>query len=165
MADLTANKQRPVRLPPGGLEMRKVKLAGYTNYGGGNTAHTVFKGAPVVCDVSDTDGYASSVTAALVVAAADLFLGVAAERQDVTATDLADGSKELTVFSNGVWGFPVGALAITDLGATIFATDSDLVQTGSEDKLAIGKLVDVDATYAWVDISDYTFKPSAETTT
>jgi hypothetical protein len=164
MADLTANKQRPVRLPPGGLEMRKVKLAGYTNFGGGNTVHTVYKGAPVICDVSDTDGYARATAAALVVVPTDVFLGVAAERQDVTATDTADGSKECTVYVNGVWGFPVGALAITDLGATVFATDSDLVQAASLQKIAIGKLVDVDTVYAWVDISDYTFKPSAETT-
>lgn len=164
MADLTASKQRPVRLPPGGLEMRRVKLAGYTNYGAGNVAHTVFKGAPVVSDVSDTDGYASSITAALVVLAADLFFGIAAEKQAVTSADAADGSKELTVYTNGVWGFPLNGLAITDLGATIFATDSDLPQAASLQKVAIGKLVDVDATYAWIDISDYTFKPTAETT-
>jgi hypothetical protein len=164
MADLTANKQRPVRLPPGGLEMRKVKLAGYTNFGGGNTAHTVYKGSPVISDVSDTDGYARATAAALAVVATDVFLGIAAERQDVTSSDLADGSKELTVYTNGVWGFPVNGLAITDLGATIFATDSDLPQAASAGKIAIGKLVDVDTVYAWVDISDYTFKVSAETT-
>lgn len=164
MADLTANKQRPVRIPPGGLEMRKVKLAGYTNFGNGNTAHTVYKGAVVVCDVSDTDGYARAASAAVNAVATDIFLGIAAERQDVTSGDLADGAVECTVYVNGVWGFPLNGLAVTDLGATVFATDSDLPQMASANKIAIGKLVDVDATYAWVDIHDYTFKVSAETT-
>lgn len=164
MANLAANKQRPVRLPPGGLETRKVKLAGYTNFGGGNTAFTVFKGAVVMCDVSDTDGYARDMDSGVTVAATDLFLGIAAERQDVTASDTADGSKEMTVYVNGTWGFPLNGLAITDLGATIFADDDDLPTATTLANLAIGKLVDVDATYAWVDISDYTFKVSAETT-
>lgn len=164
MANLAANKQMPVRLPPGGLEMRRVKLAGYTNFGGGNTAFTVYKGAFVLSDVSDTDGYARDDDSGLAVAATDVFLGIAAERQDVTAIDTADGAKEMTVFVNGVWGLPLNGLAITDLGATVFATDDNLPQTASAGKVAVGKLVDVDAAYAWVDISDYTFKVSAETT-
>lgn len=163
MANLTANKQLPVRLPPGGLEMRKVQLAGYTNFGAGNTAFTVYKGAIVMCDVSDTDGYARDMDSGVTVTTSDLFLGVAAERQDVTINDTADGSKVMTVYTNGVWGFPVGGLAITDLGATIFADDDNVVTSTATGNLAIGKLVDVDASYAWVDISDYTFKASAET--
>jgi hypothetical protein len=164
MADLTANKQRPVRVPPGGLEMRAYKVAGYTNFGNGNTAHTIFKGSVVVCDVSDTDGYVRAAAAAVNAAATDIFAGIAAERQQVTSSDLADGSKLVTCYVNGIWGFPVNGLAITDLGATVFATDDDLPQAASANKIAIGKLVDVDATYAWVDISDYAGKVSTETT-
>lgn len=164
MADLTANKQRPVRVPPGGLEIRRFPMAGYTNYGAGNTAHTIYKGAPVICDVSDTDGYVRSTAAALAVAATDIFLGIAIERQDVLSGDTADGSVEVSVAVNGVWGFPVNGLAVTDLGATVFMTDSDLPQAASAGKIAIGKLVAIDATYAWVDIHDYAGKVSAETT-
>lgn len=164
MTNLTANKQIPVRLPPGGLEMRRVKLAGYTNFGGGSTAFTVYKGAIVMCDVSDTDGYARDMDSTVTVATGDIFLGVAAEQVSVTSADTADGSKEMTVFVNGVWGFPIGSLAITDLGATIFADDDNVVTSTATSNLAIGKLVDADASYAWVDISDYAFKASAETT-
>ena len=57
MTVLSASKDRPVKLPPGGVHTAAVKLAGYTNFGDGNTAHTVYKGSVVICDVSDTDGY------------------------------------------------------------------------------------------------------------
>ncbi len=56
MTVLSANKMRPVKLPPGGLNTAVVKLAGYTNFSSGSTVHTVYKGSVVVCDVSDTDG-------------------------------------------------------------------------------------------------------------
>ena len=61
MAVLTGNKQRPVRLAHGELTTMEIPLAGYTNFGGGSTAHTVFKGSLVMSDVSDTDGYFRAV--------------------------------------------------------------------------------------------------------
>ena len=164
MANMTADVQRPVRLPPGGLEMRKVKLAGYTNYAAGNTAFTVYKGAVVYSDVSDTDGYASPKQSGINAVATDVFLGVAAERKPVTSSNLADGSVEMTVFTNGVWAFPKGALAQTDLGATAMAADDGTIVSATQNNVAIGKIVEVDDTYVWVDISDYSFKVSAETT-
>ena len=164
MANLTANAQRPVRLPPGGLEMRRVKLAGYTNFGAGTTAYTVFKGAVVMQDVSDTDGYARDMDSGVTVTTSDIFMGIAAERVDVTSDDTADGSKEVTVYVNGVWCFPLNGLAQTDVGAPIFADDDNLPTTTATGNLAIGVLVAIDATYAWVDISDFSFKVSATTT-
>lgn len=156
MAVLTANKQRPVRLPAGGLTTRKLKLAGYTNFGSGTTAHTVYHGSFVMCDQSDTDGYfrACPLVSGTALTTSDLVGGLALEKIEVTSADLADGSKEVTVAVNGVWGFPKNSLAITDLGAPVYlADDGETAQASSTDALWIGTLVDVDATYAWVDIS------------
>jgi hypothetical protein len=139
-------------------------MAGYTNFGAGNLTYTIFKGAVVVCDVSDTDGYVRDADSGVNAANTDIFAGIAIERQDVTSNDTADGSVEISCAVNGVWGFPVNGIAVTDLGATIFATDDDLPQTASANKIAIGKLVGIDATYAWIDISDYAGKVSTETT-
>lgn len=164
MTNLTANKMRPVRLPPGGLHTRKLPLAGYTNFSGGSTAFTVFKGAVVFSDADDTDGYFRDGDSSVTYSSSDVFGGIALEQQKVTSSDTADGSVEITVAVNGEWGFPIASLAQTDIGAVIYAADDDAVQSSTSDALAIGILVDVDATYAWIDISDYAGKVSSTTT-
>lgn len=157
MAVLTNDKQRPVKLAHGPLKTQTVKLAGYTNFGGGSTEHTVYKGSIVVCDISDTDGYFRACPAATTTNAAtgDIFGGIAAEQQKVTSADTADGAVELSVFRNGVWGFAKGSLAITDIGAIAYANDDDTITTTRTAKYLVGQIVDVDDTYVWVDIAPY----------
>jgi hypothetical protein len=155
MAVLTKNKQRPVRLPAGGLTTAVVKLAGYTNFGAGTVAHTVYKGSLMVSDVSDTDGYyrAIPLSSSVNSASGDVFGGVAAEKVAVTSNDAADGSKLCTVYRDGVWGFPVGSLAITDIGAAAYASDDDTITTTDTNNFWCGYIEDVDATYVWVNIA------------
>lgn len=153
MAALSANKSRPVLVPAGGLTMQKLPLAGYTNFGGGSTAHTVYAGCPVACDVSDTDGYFRAVSSGITWASGDIFGGMAFEKQSVTSSDAADGSVIVSVFVNGIWAFPIGSIAITDVGAPIYVSDDDTATTSSTNTLWIGLLVAVDATYAWVNIA------------
>jgi len=159
---MTSDVQRPVRVPAGGLTTRKLKLAGYTNAGSGNTAFTVYKGAIVGCDVSDTDGYFRNWDSGITTANSDIFGGIAAEQQSVTSADTADGSVEITVYVNGVWGFPKGNIAITDMGAVAYAADDGTISTATSG-LAMGLIVDVDDTYAWVDIADFAGKVSSTT--
>lgn len=164
MTNLSANKQRPVKVPAGGLTTRVLRLAGYTNFGGGSTAFTVYKGAVVMCDASDTDGYFRDADSGVTVTTSDIFGGIAAEKVAVGSDDAADGSKLITVYTNGVWGFAKGSIAITDIGDTAFADDDDAVTTTATGNLEIGVIVDVDDTYAWIDISDFAGKVSAGTT-
>ena len=155
MAILAADKARQVRLAQGNLAFAKVRLAGYTNFGAGTLAHTVYKGSLVVSDVSDTDGYFRAVPLCSTtnMASGDIFGGIAAEHQDVTSADTADGSVECTVHRNGVWPFAKGSLAITDIGAPAYAVDDDgNPTTTSTNNLWIGYIEDVDDTYAWINI-------------
>lgn len=136
--------------------MRKLPLAGYTNFGASAAEHAVYKGSVVICDVNDTDGYfrAAPLIGTTAAASGDIIGGVAVEYVKVTSSDTADGSKEVSVAVNGIWGFPINSVAITDMGAPIYAgDDGETVQTSSTNAFWIGTLVDVDATYAWVDIS------------
>jgi len=155
MTVLSADKNRPVKVPPGGLKTAVVRLAGYTNFGGGTTAHTVYKGSGVICDVSDTDGYFRACPAGSSVnsAAGDVFGGIAAEQVKVQSTDTSDGSKKCTVYRNGLWGFAKGSLAITDIGAAAYLSDDDTITTTSTNNYWCGYIVDVDDTYVWVDIA------------
>lgn len=165
MAVLTGNKQRPVRLAYGELTTMEIPLAGYTNFGSGNAGHTVFKGALMVCDVSDTDGYFRAVplSSSVNIATTDIFGGIAAERGDVTASDTADGSVTITVYRNGQWGFAKGSLAQTDIGAPAYASDDDTITTTDTNNLWVGIIEEVDATYVWVNIEPAFMRPSSAT--
>jgi len=142
-------------MPAGGISTRLLGLAGYTNFAGGSAAHTVYKGSVVICDVSDTDGYfrAAPSGGSTASATGDLIGGIALEKQKVEASDTADGSVEVTVAVNGIWGFAVGSIAITDLGAPAYASDDTTISTTSTNNFWIGTIVGRDATYVWVDIS------------
>lgn len=155
MAVLTSNIALPFRAPGGGIETDIQPMAGYTNFAGGNTAHIIYKGSIIIMDVSDTDGYvrAMPLSSSTAAAAGDVFFGVSAERQDVTSADTADGSVEVVTYKNGVWGFAVGSLSVTDKGAPIYASDDQTVTTTSTNNLWIGFLEDVDSARAWVDIA------------
>lgn len=155
MAVMTSSVTRPVRSPVGGVAHRALPLAGYTNFGGGSTAHSVYKGSVVCCDVSDTDGYfrACPLSSSVNLAAGDIFGGVAVEEQNVTSSNTDDGSVKVTVAINGVWGFAVGSLAITDIGAPAYASDDQTITTTSTNNLWVGTIIDVDSTYVWVDIT------------
>lgn len=161
MAVLTADKIRPVRIPPGGLATAELPLAGYTNFTSTASEHAVYKGSIVVCDVSDTDGYfrAAPLTSSVNAAAGDLFGGVALEYVKVTSADTADGSKKVTVARNGVWGFAKGSLAQTDVGATVYASDDTTVASATANNFRVGILEEVDATYAWVNIEPCFLQP------
>lgn len=165
MAVLTGNKQRPVKLAHGELTTMEIPLAGYTNFGGGSTGHTVFKGALMVCDVSDTDGYFRAVplSSSVNMATTDIFGGIAAERQDVGASDTADGSVTLTVYRNGQWGFAKGSIAQTDIGAAAYASDDDTISTTDTNNLWVGIIEAVDATYVWVNIEPAFMRLSSAT--
>ena len=153
MTALTANIPRPCKVPPGGLILRVLPLAGYTDFSGGNTAHVVYKGSFVFSDVNDTDGYYKRPTTNDA-AADDVVGGIAIEYQSVTSSHTANGSREVTVAVNGVWAFPKGSIAITDMGAPIYLSDDATATTTATTALWIGFLVDWDSTYAWVDIEE-----------
>lgn len=154
MAVLTASKSRPYRLAHGPLATMELPLAGYTNFGAGTLAHTVYKGSLVVCDVSDTDGYFRACPDGATVnsAAGDIFGGIALDKVEVGAADAADGSKVVTVARNGVWGFAKGAIAQTDVGAAAYAADDDTISLTSTNNYWCGYIEEVDATYVWVNI-------------
>lgn len=148
MAALASNVQRP-RIPINGkLNQYKVKLTGYTAL---TAAEEIYKGAVLMVDVSVADGYATPK--AVDAAAGDLFAGVAMERVSIGSADAANGAKECVVAIDGLIGFPKGALAITDLGAPIYASTDNDISTTDTNNLWIGYLKDIDDTYAYVDIA------------
>lgn len=154
MAVLTASKSRPYRLAHGELATEQLPLAGYTNFAGGSVAHTVYKGSIVVCDASDTDGYfrAMPLSSSVNMTSSDIFGGVALEKIAVTSAITGDGDAVVTVARNGVWAFPVGSVAQTDIGAAAYASDDNTITTTDTNNLWVGYIEGVDASYVWVNI-------------
>lgn len=150
MTNMTANVTRPHK---GNILQQRYDLVGYTAYGAGNLTYTAYKGAIMMIDVSDVDGYAQPMLSTITAASGDVFLGIAEEKVAITSTDTADGAKDILVATDGLWGFVKGSLALTDIGAPIYATDDTTITTTSTNALWVGTLVNVDDTYAWVDIS------------
>jgi len=154
MTVLAANKTRPVKAPPGGCKFRVIPLVGYTHH---TAAHTVYKGSIVVSDASVAAGYYHAAAAATG-NVADIFGGIAMEKEVVPATALADGVHDVTVAVDGVWKFAnEDTLTIADEGKPAYAQDDDNVNVDpgtGPNSLAwwIGYVINVDASFIWVDI-------------
>ena len=143
MVVLTANIHRPVRLPVGGVALAELQLAGIDE--------EIYIGSILASDVSANDGYFRALVSGTA-AAGDIFGGVSLERISVVSGD-ADGDKVVSVARDGAWGFAVGSLAITDIGAAAYASDDNVITTTSSNNQWVGYIVDADATFVWVDIS------------
>lgn len=163
MTNLTGSNFMIPRCPVGGLQTREYKMAGYTNFGGGSTAYTIYKYAFVMVDVDDTDGYVRDMDSGVTVTSSDIFAGIAAEQVSITSTNTADGSKKILCYVNGVWGAAKQGLAVTDIGAILYADDDNVVSATNSNNLAIGVIVDVDSTYVWFDIAPFAGRVSATT--
>ena len=140
-----------------------VGLVGYTAYQSGNTAYTCYKGAVMMVDVSDVDGYAQPMQSGITAATGDVFLGFAAEQVAITSSDTADGTKRIKIDQPDLVKIPIGSLAVTDMGDEIFATDDNTFGT-STSGLAVGILeyIDADGT-AWLNPRNHYGQVSANT--
>ena len=149
MANMTADLQR---LYQDAARLHEFECVGYTAMQGGNVAYTIYKGAVVMIDVSDLDGYAQPRQSGTNAATGDIFLGIAAEQVAITSADAANGSKKVRVWQRGVFAFAKCGLAKSDIGVLAYASDDGTVTTTSTNNLKIGYIRDVDDTYAWIDI-------------
>lgn len=157
---LSANKFRPRK---GHVEYQQYGVVGYTNYQGGNTEHTIYKGSIVKMDVSDVDGYAQKKLSSVASASGDVFLGVAEEKVVVSSSETSDGAKKIKVATSGLFGFAVGSLTVTDIGAPAYASDDDTITTTSTDALWVGTIRNVDDDFVWVDIGHATGRTNTAT--
>lgn len=150
MANMTASTSRPYK---GNTAPLQYGLVNYTDYQEAAKEYYSYKGAIMMIDVSDVDGYAQPLQSGITVASGDVFLGIAMEEVQVKTTDTTDGDKKITVATEGVWGFPVGdSLAVTDIGDLAYASDDGTITTTTADNLWVGQIVGRDSTYVWVDI-------------
>ena len=149
MANMTADISRPYK---GDALPIQYGMVGYTDRGAGSSAYTAYKGAIMIMDVDDIDGYVQPHQSGITSASGDVFAGVAMEKKSVTSSDTAQDDVKIAVATGGVWAFAVASITVTDIGAPAYASDDQVVTTTSTDNQWIGTIVDVDGTYVWVNI-------------
>lgn len=144
MADLTANA--PLRVL-GEAFMEDWVLDN-------SAAQTVYKGQPMILDISLDTVYPRGFVTATVVAADDIFLGIAAEGPKAVATTDTETANTIQIF---VWptivGFKSTVYTNADVGDTVYMSDSGTLSATAADNPMLGKLHRVLDGYAFVQLS------------
>jgi hypothetical protein len=144
MADLTANA--PIRIL--GDEFTEEFVLD------NSAAQTIYKGQPMLIDQSEDTVYARGFVDATVVAATDIFLGVAAEGPKAVATADTETANKIKMW---VWptivGFKSAVYTDADLGDTVYMSDSATLSATAADNPMLGKLHRVLDGYAYVQLS------------
>lgn len=116
-------------------------------------ARTIYKGQPIIVDQDvDATGNVVEFVDSVVVAATDVFVGIAAEGKSV-----ASGAAETTELECYVAPTIVGFKSAVftngaDLGKTVYMSDSGTLSTTAADNPQIGKLHVVRDGYAFVEL-------------
>ncbi len=143
MADLTADA--PLRFWGENVETEKWGV-------NSSAAQTIYKGQPIIMDLSADTVFVTPYVDAVVVAATDIFIGIAAEgfTQLISATEGAD---ELMVYVNGtILGFKSAVFTDADVGDTVYMSDSGVLSATAADNPMLGKLHRVVDGYAYVQL-------------
>lgn len=117
-----------------------------------SAAQTIYKGQPMIIDQSEDTVYLRGFVDATVVAATDIFVGIAAEGKTVATSD-TETDNEIEVY---VWptilGFKSSVYTDADVGDTVYMSDSGTLSATVGDNPQIGKLHRVVDGYAYVQI-------------
>jgi hypothetical protein len=144
MADLTADAPLRFRYPNNILtEMWPLD---------NSTAQTIYKGQPVILDVSVDTTKIRGFVDATVVAITDIFVGIALAKAEIETTDV-EGTIEVEVLTHGEVGFKSAVFTDADVGDMVYMSDSGTLSATSLANPAIGKLRRVVDGYAYVTIN------------
>lgn len=118
-----------------------------------SAAQTIYKGQPMIMDLSADTVYPRGFVDATVVAATDIFIGIAAEAGTVATTD-TETDNELEIYVQPtVVGFPGSVFTDADVGDTMYMSDSATLSATAGDNPEIGKLIRVRDGYQYVRLS------------
>lgn len=151
MADLTANA--PLRF------LGEVFVDEWTL--DNSAAQTIYKGHPMILDISEDTVYVRGFVDATTVAADDIFIGIAAESKTVATTDTETDNKIKIYVEPTIVGFKSTVYTDADVGDTVYMSDSATLSATAGDNPMLGKLVRVLNGYAFVRLSTPTVTTGA----
>ena len=142
MADLTANA--PLRIL-GELYTEKFTLDS-------SAAQHPYKGSPMILDLSEDPLLPRAFLGATVVAATDVFVGIA--MQEVAVEAAATENQEIECYVGPtIVGFKSTVFDNADKGKTVYMSDSSVLSETAADNPQIGKLYVVQDGYAFVELT------------
>ena len=107
----------------------------------------------MILDLSEDTIYPRGFVDATVVAATDIFVGIAAEGKVVATTDTETDNEILIYLYPSIIGFKSAVFTDADVGDTMYMSDSGTLSATAADNPQIGKLQRVKNGTAWVQIS------------
>lgn len=115
-----------------------------------SAAQTIYKGQPMILDLTADTVYVRGYVDATVVAADDIFIGIAAEGATVATTD-TETDNEIELYTEPtIVGFKSAVYTDADVGDTVYMSDSGTLSATPDDNPQIGKLHRVVDGYAYV---------------
>lgn len=115
-----------------------------------SSAQTIYKGQPMILDITTDTVYLIGFVDATVVAADDIFIGIAAEGATVATAD-TETDNELEVYVEPtIVGFKSSVFTDADVGDTVYMSDSSTLSATAADNPVLGKLHRVKDGYAYV---------------
>lgn len=142
MADLTANAYLKIM---GEAHIERWNLDS-------SAAQTIYKGQPMIIDQSADTVNIRGYVDATVVAATDVFIGIAAEPTTVALSASESTSLCDVYVGPTIVGFKSSVYTNADLGATVYMSDSSTLSSTAGDNPQIGKLHRVEGGYAYVEL-------------
>lgn len=121
-----------------------------------SAAQSIYKGQPMILDISTDTVYVRGFVDATTVAADDIFIGIAAESATVATTDTETDNEIELYMEPTIVGFKSAVYTDADVGDTVYMSDSATLSATAGDNPMIGKLVRVVDGYAYVRLSSPT---------
>ena len=115
-----------------------------------SAAQTIYKGHPMIMDLGEDTVYPRGFLDATVVAATDIFIGIAAEGATVATTDTETDNEIEIYVEPTIVGFKSSVYTDADVGDTVYMSDSGTLSSTAADNPQIGKLHRVKDGYAYV---------------
>lgn len=143
MADITTNQNLRFK---GEIFTQKWKMDS-------SAAQHAYRGGPMILDLSEDTLNVRAYLDATVVAATDVFVGIALEEKAVLINAVeADHVIDIAVGPTIV-GFVSAVFDDADVGKTVYMSDSGTLSETAADNPQIGKLIRVEGGYAYVELS------------
>lgn len=119
-----------------------------------STAQTIYKGQPMILDITTDTLYLTPFVDSVVVAADDIFIGIAAENKSVAsgASEATDSNKLEVYVWPTIIGFKSTVFTNADVGDPVRMSDSGTLSATVGDNPEIGKLDHVEDGYAYVQL-------------
>ena len=118
-----------------------------------SAAQTIYRGQPMIIDASEDTIYLRGFVDATVVAATDIFIGIALEGATVATADTETDNTIQIATDDTILGFQSSVYTDADVGDTVYMSDSATLSATAADNPQLGTLIRVLDGYAFVKLT------------